>query len=235
VASLTPVVTQYVGPQVYERLERAIIDCSLEPGAFLSDRHLAEQLGVSRTPVRDALRQLESTGLVDRRGRAGWAVSGLATKDVEEVFELRRLLEPAGLFRIVKWDPERLSRFTSLFDEFTAPMETESIARYLHVDDTFHRAIVAAADNRRLTHAYDVVCLQLDRFRHFTSYRYEGRVDQSLNEHRMICKALDRRDAEAAAPSLVAHISSAEEKLIAIVQGTVTAPGPVTANPKESK
>ncbi|WP_162830017.1 GntR family transcriptional regulator [Amycolatopsis palatopharyngis] len=227
--------TQHVGTQAYERLKQAIIDCSIEPGALLSDRHLSEQLGVSRTPVRDALRQLESTGLVVRRGRVGWAVSGLDAKDVAEVFELRRLLEPAGLFRMVKWDRERLAWFVSLFDEFTTPMDPERIARYLKVDDYFHRTIVAAAENRRLTQAYEIVCVQLDRFRHFTSYRYHGRVDQSLSEHRMVCEALSRGDAEEAARSLVAHISSAEEKLTAIVQGTVTDPTLAQANPKEAE
>jgi DNA-binding GntR family transcriptional regulator len=219
--ALTPLITQHVGAQVYERLKHAIVDCSLEPGAFLSDRHLAEELGVSRTPVRDALQQLESTGLVSRRGRAGWAVSSLETRDVGEVFELRRLLETAGLAKIVAWEADRLKELTSMFDQYTTPMGPESIASYLKVDDDFHRTIVAAADNRRLIQAYDVVLLQLDRFRHFTSYRYQGRVDQSLAEHRMVCEALAARDAEAAAKALVAHISSAEAKLTEIVEGAV--------------
>ena len=224
-----------MGTQVYERLKQAIVDCSLDPGAFLSDRHLAEELGVSRTPVRDALRQLESAGLVVRRGRAGWAVSGLDARDLKEVFELRRLLEPAGLLRIVEWDPERLQRFTSLFDEFSTPMNQETIARYLEIDDEFHSTIVAAADNRRLAQAYDVVLLQLSRYRHFTSYRYEGRVDQSLHEHRTVCDALARRDAEAAARALVAHISSAEEKLTAVVQGAASGPSQEITNTKETE
>lgn len=235
VATLNPVVTQHVGTQVYESLERAIVDCSFEPGAFLSDRHLAEQLGVSRTPVRDALRQLESTGLVERRGRVGWAVCGLDVKDVEEVFELRRLLEPAGLSYITRWDDNRLGGVIAMFDEFSAPMCTGDIARYLQVDDDFHRTIVAAADNGRLYSAYGVVCRQLDRFRHFTSYRYEGRVNQSLEEHRQICDALSSRDADAAARLLAAHISSAEEKLIAIVQGSATAPALVIPDLKEEE
>jgi DNA-binding GntR family transcriptional regulator len=231
---LRPVTVEQVSSRVFETLERAIVECALEPGVVLSDRQLAEELAVSRTPVRDALRQLESTGLVERRGRVGWAVTRVDVRDVAELFELRCLLEPAGLFRIAEWDDDRLRRFATLFDEFETPMSTEDIARYLQVDDEFHATIVAAAENRRLARAYRMLSRELDRFRHFTSYRYEGRVDQSLGEHRAICSALARRDAPAAADALVAHIRSARTKLVALVEGSVDPTDSRPTNPKES-
>lgn len=232
--SLEPVAVEHVSQRVFDELEQAIVACTLEPGAVLSDRQLAEELNVSRTPVRDALRQLESTGLVERRGRVGWAVTRVDVRDVEELFDLRCLLEPAGLARIVTWSDDRLRRLTTTFDDFTTPMGTEDIARYLEVDDQFHEAIVAAAENRRLILAYRRLSRELDRCRHFTSYRYEGRVDQSLGEHRAICSALARRDASAAAEALVGHIVSAKTKLVAVVQGSVAVTSPRSANPKES-
>src|SRR5687767_5183037 len=85
---LSPVTVEQVSSRVFETLERAIVECALEPGVVLSDRQLAEELAVSRTPVRDALRQLESTGLVERRGRVGWAVTRVDVRDVAELFEL---------------------------------------------------------------------------------------------------------------------------------------------------
>jgi DNA-binding GntR family transcriptional regulator len=234
VPSLGPVAVEQISSRVFETLERAIVECTLEPGVVLSDRQLAEDLGVSRTPVRDALRQLESTGLVERRGRVGWAVTRVDVRDVEELFELRRLLEPAGLSRIAAWDDERLRRFTTLFDAFETPMSTEDVARYLQVDDEFHETIVAAAENRRLSRAYRMLSREVDRFRHFTSYRYEGRVDQSLGEHRAVCSALARRDVGGATEALVAHILSAKTKLVAVVQGSVASADSRTTNPKES-
>jgi DNA-binding GntR family transcriptional regulator len=234
VPSFEPVAVEHVSARVFEALEHAIVECELEPGAVLSDRQLAEELDVSRTPVRDALRRLESTGLVERRGRVGWAVTRVDVRDVKELFELRCLLEPAGLRYMVEWDDERLRRCTTVFDEFSTPMSTEDIARYLQIDDQFHETIVAAAENRRLSHAYRLLSRELDRFRHFTSYRYEGRVDQSLSEHREICSALARRDAQAAADALVGHILSAQNKLVAVVQGSVTSADPRSANPKET-
>lgn len=212
---------EQVSSRVFKTLERAIVECALEPGAVLSDRQLAEELGVSRTPVRDALRQLESTGLVERRGRVGWAVTRVDGRDVEELFELRCLLEPAGLRRIVVWDEQRLRRLVSLFDNFSVPVRTEDIERYLQIDDEFHRTIVAAAENRRLSHAYRLLSRELDRFRHLTSYRYEGRVDQSLGEHLEICNAIAHRDLDAASQFLVAHILSAKDKLVTTVARSV--------------
>src|SRR4028119_1905117 len=96
---LQPINTAHINEQVYEAIEGAIVRSELGPGALLGDRQLAEALGVSRTPVRDALHRLESSGLVERRGRAGWAVSGFAIRDVHELFELRRILAPLGFAR----------------------------------------------------------------------------------------------------------------------------------------
>jgi DNA-binding GntR family transcriptional regulator len=234
VASFEPVAVEQVSARVFDALERAIVECDLEPGAVLSDRQLAQEFDVSRTPVRDALRQLESTGLVERRGRVGWAVTRVDVRDVTELFELRCLLEPAGLRYIAEWDDARLRSVTTLFDEFSTPMSTADIARYLQADDQFHETIVAAAENRRVSHAYRLLSRELDRFRHFTSYRYEGRVDQSLSEHREICSALARRDAQAATDALVGHILSARNKLVAVVQGSVTSADPRSTNPKET-
>jgi DNA-binding GntR family transcriptional regulator len=234
VPSFEPVAVEQVSARVFEALERAIVECDFEPGAVLSDRQLAQEFDVSRTPVRDALRQLESTGLVERRGRVGWAVTRVDVRDVKELFDLRCLLEPAGLRHIAAWDDEELRRLTTLFDEFSTPMGTADIARYLQVDDEFHEAIVAAAENRRLSHAYRLLSRELDRCRHLTSYRYEGRVDQSLSEHRAICSALARRDAQAATDALVGHILSAQAKLVALVQGSVASADPRSTNPKET-
>lgn len=226
---LSPVAPQQIGSQVYDALERAIVECRLEPGTPLTDRQLAHDLGVSRTPVRDALRQLEATGLVERRGRVGWAVAGVDVRDIEELFELRCLLEPAGLASIVQWEKDRLTSFTKMFDGFSKRMVGAEIERYLNVDDQFHQAIVSASGNRRLVHGYRLISRQLDRFRHFTSYRADGRVARSLDEHRQICSALARRDAEAAAEALVAHINSAKEKLIATVKESA---GPAATTPR---
>jgi GntR family transcriptional regulator, rspAB operon transcriptional repressor len=143
--------------------------------------------------------------------------------DVEELFELRCLLEPPGVSRIVQWDEDRLAELVTLFDRFSQPMPPEEIGDYLHTDDDFHKRIVAATENRRIAGFYHVVDRQIDRIRHFTSYRSQGRVDESLIEHRQICEALARRDADAAARLLVSHIESAARTHVQFMKSAAAA------------
>jgi GntR family transcriptional regulator, rspAB operon transcriptional repressor len=227
---LRPIAPQHISQHVFETLEEAIVECSLEPGAVLSDRRLSEELGISRTPVRDALHLLESSGLVTRRGRTGWAVALIEPRDIDELFELRVLLEPAGLTRVVEWDEQRLHALVTSFDGFSTPMGPDEIAAYLRRDDEFHQEIVSATQNRRLIQAYRVVDRLLDRCRHFTSYRYEGRVDQSLAEHRLVCEALADRDPDRAARHLRDHINTAHQKLMATVEQFTTTENSVVAS-----
>lgn len=218
-ADLPRISRQRVEQQALEAIERAIVEGTLEPYTVLSDRHLAEQLGVSRTPVRDALHLMESSGLVERRGATGWVVAGLDLRDVGELFELRCILEPVGLPHIIEWTDDQLTDLAAMFDEFSPPMNHRRIGRYLRRDAEFHHAIVSASENRRAIQIYERVEREVDRCRHFTSYRYQGRADQSIEEHRRICRALVRRDADAARELLIAHIRAAESKQMELLKG----------------
>lgn len=210
---------------VYETLVRAIVKGRLGPNEALSDRALALQLGVSRTPVREAFHQLEAAGLVRRRGRIGWVVTALDRQDVEELIELRTILEVAGIQRVVAWDESELARLAALFDGFTLPLPEESIARYLEVDNELHLALVNATGNRRIIDIYRYVEWHIDRLRHLVSYRVQRRVDRSLEEHRRICRALKARDAEAAADALTEHLANVEKSFLELLEQAVAADG----------
>src|SRR5665811_521759 len=98
--SLIPITHLGLSGSVRDAIESAIVHGELAPGSQLVDRHLASMLNVSRTPVREALRQLEPSGLVRRQVRGGvssWVVVEFREQDIRELFELRRLLEPCGL------------------------------------------------------------------------------------------------------------------------------------------
>jgi DNA-binding GntR family transcriptional regulator len=216
---LQPINAVHINEQVYEAIETAIVRCELGPGALLGDRQLAEALGVSRTPVRDALHRLESSGLVERRGKAGWAVSGFALRDVHELFELRRVLEPLGLEHLSEnWEEATVGELSRYFDDFPERMPEDLMPRYLHTDRRFHKRIVECTGNGRIVRFYEVVEKQIDRVRHYVSYNYEGRVEDSLAEHREICAAIAARNASAATQALVRHLRKVEELIAVLAQ-----------------
>ena len=216
---LQPINTVHINEQVYEAIEGAIVRSELGPGVLLGDRQLAEALGVSRTPVRDALHRLESSGLVERRGRAGWAVSGFALRDVHELCELRRILEPLGFERLSgTWEEATVRELSRFFDDFPGRMPEDWMPRYLNADRRFHKRIVECTGNGRIVRFYEVVEKQIDRIRHYVSYNYEGRVEDSLAEHREICAAIAARDLSAATEALVRHLRKVEELIAALAQ-----------------
>jgi DNA-binding GntR family transcriptional regulator len=200
-----------INEQVYEAIEAAIVRCELEPGATLGDRQLAEVLDVSRTPVRDALHRLESSGLVERRGRMGWMVSTFALQDVRELFELRRVFEPLGLEHLSEtWDEAVVRELSHSFEKFPERLTQDLLPDYLHEDRRFHKKIVECSRNGRVIRFYGTVEKQIDRIRHYLSYNYEGRVEASLKEHREICAAIAARDLSAATEALDDHLRNVE-------------------------
>jgi DNA-binding GntR family transcriptional regulator len=216
---LEPINAIHINEQVYETIEAAIVRCELGPGALLGDRQLAEALGVSRTPVRDALHRLESSGLVERRGRAGWAVSAFALRDVYELFDLRRIIEPLGFERLSEnWEEATVGELSRFFDDFPDRMPEDLMPRYLYTDRRFHKRIVECTGNGRIVRFYEVVEKQIDRIRHYVSYSYEGRVEDSLAEHREICAAIAAHDLSAATEALAHHLRKVEDLIAALAQ-----------------
>ena len=208
-----------INEQVYEAIETAIVRCELGPGTVLGDRQLAEVLGVSRTPVRDALHRLESSGLVERRGRMGWMVSTFALQDVRELFELRRIFEPLGLERLSEtWEEAIVRELSHSFEKLPERLTRDLLPDYLHEDRRFHKQIVGCSRNSRIIRFYGTVEKQIDRIRHYLSYNYEGRVEASLKEHREICAAIAAHDLSAATEALDNHLRNVEELISALAR-----------------
>jgi len=216
--NLKPIAHIDLSGSVREAIEAAIVECELAPGSPLVDRHLAAMLNVSRTPVRDALRQLEPLGLVRRQGRgatAGWVVTEFRECDVRELFELRRLFEPLGLRRLDdRWDEDLARRLATYFDDFSAPLDRESYEAYIRRDRAFHKEIVVNSGNSRVIRFYKIMEKQMDRIRHFLSTGYEGRMDRILTEHQALCDAIAARDIDAAVNALIHHLRQGEEAMI---------------------
>ena len=194
---------------VFESMRDAILNGVLKPGERLMEIQLAEELGVSRTPVREAIRKLELENFVVMIPRKGAYVAGVSLKDVADVFEIRSALEglAAGLAaeRVTDEELEQMEQ-ALLFRGNEAEISLEQIVKS---DTDFHALVYRASRNERLIQILENLREQIQRFRS-TSLAVPGRNKLAIEEHRMIVEALRNHDSEAAQSLAMAHIVTAE-------------------------
>jgi DNA-binding GntR family transcriptional regulator len=199
---------------VFESLREAIIQGRLKPGERLMEMQLADEMGVSRTPVREAIRKLELEGFVVMIPRKGAYVSGISVKDIVDVFEVRAALEAlaAGLAaeRITDEELEHLERALVQISEVSV---RDDINAMVETDTNFHELIYKACRNDRLVQIVTHLQEQIHRFR-ITSLSQPGRSRNALAEHRAIVEAISDRNAEAAQERAREHIENAEQSLL---------------------
>lgn len=210
-----PIETQNLAERVAGVIRTAIISGQLGPGAPIRDRQVADELGVSRTPVRDALHRLNTEGLAEPKGRAGWSVTEFTEQDVHELFQLRMLLEPQGLVALERSpDPELISRIATAFDDFEHPIAPERHMEYFRADDDFHRFLVACSGNSRLIAFYGNLKDHINRGRFILSGSSAARLEDTLDEHAEIVSAVIDRDFARAREALLEHLRTGEELMI---------------------
>ena len=199
---------------VLDAIRNAIMNGTLKPRERLMEIQMAEELGVSRTPIREALRNLELEGFIVMLPRKGAYVSDLSFKDIADVFEIRTALEglAAGLAaeRITEEELETLER---LLVEKQEAITQNDISRLVEVDTKFHELMYQASRNKRLSTIISNLREQIQRFR-LTSLSYPGRNKESLEEHKKIAEAIQSRDVQLARQLATEHIENAENILI---------------------
>jgi DNA-binding GntR family transcriptional regulator len=215
VSSHLSVSVQRLTDAAYQALKNLILAKTLTPGQRLNVDDLAGQLGMSRTPVKDALNALATEGLVEILPRRGTFVAGLAPEEIAEVFELRRALELLAaellIARITDEDLRRLRRHLSDLDEATAGGDVDDHMRH---NLAFHQLFVNLAGNRKLTELYEGlnVHIQIARI-HARAGDWQQRRAQEQAEHRAIMEALEARDAQRLMEAVNAHIRRAKQSL----------------------
>ncbi|MFA6850512.1 MAG: GntR family transcriptional regulator [Selenomonadaceae bacterium] len=199
---------------VCETLRDAIRKGVLKPGERLMEIQLAEELGVSRTPVREAIRKLELEGYVIMMPRRGTYVANLSIRDVNEVFEIRTSLDSlaSGLAaeRITDEELERLQRLLVLIGEY---IEENNMEKIVETDTEFHDILYQASRNTRLVGIIFNLREQLTRFRS-TSMAYPGRLKETLEEHRHLVEAIAQGDALEAQRAAEEHMEKSEQTLL---------------------
>lgn len=202
---------------VFESLREAIISGHLRPGERLMEIQMAEEMGVSRTPVREAIRKLELEGFVVMVPRKGAYVAGVSIKDIADVFEVRAALEglAAGLAaeRITDAELEVLER--SLVHVAEAS-EAGDLEKLVSMDTDFHDSLYKACRNERLVQILSNLREQIQRFRS-TSLSHPGRMKLAWEEHKQIVEAISERNVEVARELAREHIENAENSMLDVM------------------
>lgn len=199
---------------VCEALRDAIRRGILEPGERLMEVQLAEELGISRTPVREAIRKLEQEGYVIMMPRRGTYVSSLSVHDVKEIFEIRTALESLSTtLATMRIEPEELEKLRTLLIEIEGHIKRKDIDKIVATDIEFHGLLYQVSRNERLVTIISNLKEQLARFRTL-SMSYPGRLQKTLEEHRAMVEAIAAGDVDAARDAAEHHMEQAEETLL---------------------
>ncbi len=191
-------------------LARAIAAGDYPPGSPLIERSVAEDFGSSRTPVREALRDLEYQGLVVRFPGKGTFVAPLSSQDVEEVFFLREVLETtAARLAVPRIPEESVLEAQRQMEAFHPPFTPEIARQFREVDYSLHDLFLRHCGNRRLNELLRQLRPQIDRVRYTLT-----EFDTSRDEHLAIIEHLLARDVDAVVESLAAHLRSVKVRAL---------------------
>jgi DNA-binding GntR family transcriptional regulator len=200
--------------EVLEVLRASIIRGDLRPGSMHSVGSLAEMLGVSRTPVREALIELASRGMVRFERNRGVLIVESSIHDLEEIFEMRRLLEPQAARNAVRlMTPGTLDQLHAILERQATAAANDDQERLWNLDREFHHTLLAASGNRRLA---DYV----DHLRDMVIVRDPARLQSTSNErgvavgHAHIIESVERRDEDATAAAVLAHLEQTFRMLV---------------------
>lgn len=203
---------------VFNALREAILKGDLKPGERLMEKQLAEKMGVSRTPIREAIRKLELEGLVVMVPRKGAQVAEITEKDVKDVLEVRAALDELAVklacAKITDADVQALKEAIVEFDEAKAEGDLEKL---VDVDIRFHDIIFKSTDNEKLEHIVNNLREQMFRYR-LAYLSDESYHEVITDEHKDIAEALVKKDVEKACRIANQHIQNQEKAVIEMMR-----------------
>lgn len=203
--------------RVFDALESEILKGELERGETLSENRISARLGVSRTPVREALQRLEQEGLVKTEPGKGAVVLGISTGDLLDIYEIRIRIEGlAARYAARSITDEQIAEMrgvVELQEFFAAKGDFRSLR---DLDSKFHSMIYDFCTSRILTDTLNSLHHKIERFRRM-SMELGGRGSLSTEEHREICEALASHDEDRAEALLIEHVKNARDKLAEVV------------------
>ena len=194
VQGITPISRRPLHEEAVDRLRDLIVQGKLEPGVRLNERLLCGQLGISRTPLREAIKLLATEGLVQLLPNRGAQVAPLEAGRLAETLEVMAALEAlAGALACRRASPERIAELRALHEEMVAMHARGDLAGYFRYNQAIHLKIVEASGNATLANTYRQLNANVLRARYMANLSRE-RWDEAVREHEQILAALEARD-----------------------------------------
>lgn len=196
--------------KIFNILRDDILNDKYEEGEKLVEAKLAEELGVSRTPVREALKQLELDGIVENIPNRGVIVKGISKQDIQDIFAIRTAIEGIAaawaVERITEEEIKALKETYELMEFYAFKKDLEKVAEF---NSRFHETIYRATKSRYLEQVLRDFQYYMKKIRR-KSLQVEGRMDEALKEHKEILEAFIARDGNKAQETLSAHVNNAK-------------------------
>ncbi len=200
---------QTVKNKAYRYIKEKIITCQFQPGTFIDEKQVAEHLGVSRTPVRDAINILANENLVNIIPKKGIIVTKITSKDVMEVFQVREIIEPIAISNFAyNLNLEKLNFFK---EKYSLGGFDEEEAHEL--DDEFHKFIVSAYKNEYMDNVFLDLQDKNKRIRKMSGTLKQG-INITYNEHLSIISLIENMETELASKQLLMHITASKRRAL---------------------
>jgi DNA-binding GntR family transcriptional regulator len=210
--------TKSLKEKTYDILKEMILTGRLEPGRLHNEVKLAKELGVSRTPVREALSELRQEGIVDFVPNKGILIREITVKQVQEIFEIRQIIESyvtqAVASRLSAADLKKLDAIIKKQEKLALRNDNQA---FIETDRKFHLLLAARLDNRRLGAILENLRDQI-HFMGIYAIKKSGRMGQTLTEHIKILAALREGKAKKAQKAMLQHLKNTEKTILELLR-----------------
>lgn len=198
---------------VTQQIRESIINNELKPGDRIVETKIAKQLGVSQSPVREAIRELELMGLIENKPFRGCYVKKLSKKDIKDAYKVRAHLEMlAALEAAENITDQQLNEMESLIIKMRTTAGAGKVKEFVELDISFHRMIIHIADNSLLEKMWDMV--NLAQWTFITTKISKRSLPELADRHEQIYESLKKRDSEGASKCIKSHIEELGEDVL---------------------
>lgn len=202
----------------YDYLVEAITSFKLPTNTAISENKLASELGISRTPIRQALQRLESEGLITKSDSSRFSVALVTPKQVEEACDLLQIIDTYLFTRAAKnLNKKNSDELIAITQEMIRAAKNDDRDKWSQADIKFHNLIIKAADNRMVSDLAIVTRRKIQRF-WIKSAVYENRLSSCSKEHEVLARVIVKKDFEAIEPAVIDHMSHMRSSILRIIE-----------------